>query len=192
MCCVLLLVMIETSDRYGWWYNWICTCPSRSNLWQSTRAGEGSLAASTSFQGSALPAHNQAHINISAVGRITGVMCDFAEVPYGMILLADRHGRQDTSQDAEPARPSSSRNSIPGNSRTDSQEMTFGDRRRAPGSVRLTMRGLAEVPYSRDIPALSLSIKQVEGDNNDEGYHLREITHTRLTRRHLASILTQP
>jgi hypothetical protein len=54
------------------------------------------------------------------------------------------------------------------------------------------MRGLAEVPYSRDIPALSLSIKQVEGDNNDEGYHLREITHTRLTRRHLASILTQP
>jgi len=30
------------------------------------------------------------------------------------------------------------------------------------------MRVYAEVPYSRDIPALA--IKQVEGENDDEGY----------------------
>jgi hypothetical protein len=44
--------------------------------------------------------------------------------------------------------------------------MTFGVCRRAAGPLRLTMGGHAEMPYSRDIPAMS--IKQVEEDNSAE------------------------
>jgi hypothetical protein len=43
--------------------------------------------------------------------------------------------------------------------------MTFGVCRRAAGPLRLTMGGHAEMPYSRDIPAVS--IKQVEEDSDD-------------------------
>jgi hypothetical protein len=140
----------------------------------STRAGEGSLAASTSFAQQRLTRPQPStHQYLVPWGYLPHVESCVTLLRYRMACfywLTDK-----TSQDKTSARRrtgQSSRTHIPGNSR---QDMTFGDRRRAPGPLRLTMGGLAEVSYSRDIPALSLCIKQVEGDDNHEGYrhHIR-------------------
>jgi hypothetical protein len=56
--------------------------------------------------------------------------------------------------------------------------MTFGDRRRAPGSLRLTMGVYAEVPYSRDIPAMS--IKQVPWSKGITTMKTNDIIHVKL------------